>query len=146
MPILIINKWLMEINLALSFFSVFIDADQPTLTLERKLGRSGDAKPTHLWASPKLFRSFPLKSLNIIGIFRNLLLFFYRISSLFANKLHRRWSTRFSKGLWLRLNLEVVVLRYFKNFKILICSLKIKAKLFKLTWDNVRFLVKLLIH
>ena len=47
-----INKWLMGINLPLSFFSVFIGADHPTLTLAEKSGRSGDANQTNLWASP----------------------------------------------------------------------------------------------
>ena len=42
----------MEINLPFSFFSVFIDADHPTLTLKQKLGRSGDANQTYLWALP----------------------------------------------------------------------------------------------
>ena len=51
MPISITNKRLMEINLLFSFSSVFINADHPTLTLEQKSGRSGDANQTYLRAS-----------------------------------------------------------------------------------------------
>ena len=52
MPTSITNKWLMEINLLFIFFSVFIGADHPTLTLEQKSGRLGDANQAYLWASP----------------------------------------------------------------------------------------------
>ena len=52
MPISITNKWRMERNLPFSFFSVFKDADHPTLTLEQKSGQSDDANQTYLWASP----------------------------------------------------------------------------------------------
>ena len=45
-PISITNKWLMGIKLSFSFFSVFINANNPTRTLEQKLGRLGDANQT----------------------------------------------------------------------------------------------------
>ena len=47
-PISITNKRLMEISLPFSIFSVFIDADHPTLTLEQKSGRSSHANQTYL--------------------------------------------------------------------------------------------------
>ena len=46
MPISITNKWLIEIKLPFGLFSVFLDADHPTLTLEQNLGWSGDTNET----------------------------------------------------------------------------------------------------
>ena len=50
-PISVTNKWLIGVKLSFSYFSVFIDADLQTRTLEQKLCRSGDANQTYLWAS-----------------------------------------------------------------------------------------------
>ena len=46
MPISIRNKWLMEIKLPFSYFSVFIDSDSPNQTLEKKSGQLGDSNQT----------------------------------------------------------------------------------------------------
>ena len=100
----------------------------------------------------KLQLSFPFKSLNIRGAFRtrpNISggMFFtdivngFQSLTILTNKLHHRCSAWFKVHLWLWLNPEAVVRRCSENFKILICTLKIKAKLLILAWDNV-FLIK----
>ena len=54
MPISITLKWLIGIKLSFSLFSVFIDADHSTQTIEQKSSSSFDANQIYYWALPNV--------------------------------------------------------------------------------------------